>query len=467
MKKTVVARVSTDAGTPALTFSEVVENGFCVGCGACRVATRGAIQIDRDKFGIRQAVPIVDDALVDVAASVCPFSENSGSESEIAKASFAKYSYPTHSVLGHYGFTGAGRVLDDKDIVGSSSGGLTSWLLSRMLAENLIDGVLHVGRTDDSDSGIFEYKVSYSLAELKDRRKSQYYSCQFSDVILSVLGSGKRFAVVGVPCFITAARLLARADAEVSKVLSFFVGIVCGHLKSASFAELMAWQVGVPPEKLAVVDFRIKDEHRSSNKYLFGATDLDGYSPTPKVASELLGGNWGHALFQLKACDFCDDIFAETADIVFGDAWIPKYEKDWRGTNVVVCRNPVLQELIIGGHASGELLLDTLPVEDVVRSQAGNLRHRWDGLAVRSADDLAQGKKIPRKRILPGSRPTSFVRRLIVRLRRRISERSHPLFLEAKKRRSLVYFFEGMKFYLISMKILGRIEHSRFFRFLK
>lgn len=40
-----------------------------------------------------------------------------------------------------------------------------------------------------------------------------------------------------------------------------------------------------------------------------------------------------------KACDFCDDVFAETADIALGDAWLPEYVQDGNGTNVVVTRN--------------------------------------------------------------------------------------------------------------------------------
>ena len=36
------------------------------------------------------------------------------------------------------------------------------------------------------------------------------------------------------------------------------------------------------------------------------------------------------------ACEFCDDVVGETADMSVGDAWLPGYVSDWRGTSVVV-----------------------------------------------------------------------------------------------------------------------------------
>ena len=48
--------------------------------------------------------------------------------------------------------------------------------------------------------------------------------------------------------------------------------------------------------------------------------------------------------FKYKACDFCDDVFAETADVVVGDAWIPKYLT--QGNSLVVTRSSLFDSLI-------------------------------------------------------------------------------------------------------------------------
>src|SRR3546814_15744475 len=76
--------------------------------------------------------------------------------------------------------------------------------------------------------------------------------------------------------------------------------------------------------------------------------------------SRLLGGNWGHGMFQLGACDFCDDIFAETADVCLGDAWLPQYDSDWRGTNIVISRHADIEQLLSEGARSGKILLDDI-----------------------------------------------------------------------------------------------------------
>src|SRR5690606_38702641 len=42
-------------------------------------------------------------------------------------------------------------------------------------------------------------------------------------------------------------------------------------------------------------------------------------------------GDWGAGFLQNPACDFCDDVVAETADIAFGDAWVEPYASDGPG----------------------------------------------------------------------------------------------------------------------------------------
>lgn len=32
-----------------------------------------------------------------------------------------------------------------------------------------------------------------------------------------------------------------------------------------------------------------------------------------------------------RACNYCDDVFAECADVTCMDAWLPEYSQDHRG----------------------------------------------------------------------------------------------------------------------------------------
>jgi len=436
------------------TIREVVASGICVGCGACSVATHGRIKVARNEYGIFQAeLQAASSDDLATSSQVCPFADEAVNEDALAAGLFPDLG--SHDArVGRFLAIYAGRVGDSEDTELSSSGGLTSWLTIQLLERGLIDGVLHVGAADPGGEGqLFDYVVSTKADELRTRRKSQYYSLSFADVIERIRGDGKRYALVGVPCFVKAVRLLTRRDAQLRDQLPFCVGLVCGHLKSARFAELMAWQLGVEPQRLAKVDFRIKEPGKAASDYRFGAWARGVTGPVSRPTHGLVGGDWGHAMFQVKACDYCDDIFAETADIAFGDAWLPQYAHDWRGTNVVVVRSRLLDEILHAGVARGEVALEKLAVELAAASQGGNYRHRWDGLSVRLADDRLAGRWVPQKRIAPGSRAVSEGRTRIVRLRRQLSAASHAIFLEARERGSLRYFLRHIRPLMISLHL--------------
>lgn len=422
-----------------MSIDKVVQAGACVGCGACSVITNRQIPMGVNRFGIWQADvgPTLRSAR-EFGSLVCPFADESPDESRLASEQYPELQ--EHPLLGRYLSTFAAQVNDNEYLEGSSSGGLTSWLLLQLYERDLIDGVLHVGAA--GGEGLFAYVASHTPGELTRRRKSIYYSTSMAEALLAIRGNGKRYAVVGVPCFITAGRLLARNDERLRSQLCYFVGLVCGHLKSAAFAELLAWQCGILPAELASVDFRVKNPSRDAGSYDFEATSAAGErfrAPT----NSLLGGNWGLGLFQLDACNYCDDVFAETADIVFGDAWLPEFVSDWRGHNIVVTRHPGLAQIIDDGVAAGTITRHGLGPDRAADSQAGNFRHRREGLQLRLHDDHVVGLWTPRKRVEP-SAGIPRRRKPIVRSRRELSSASHRLFREALDANSLEHFVKGI-----------------------
>lgn len=421
------------------TIEDVVARGMCVGCGACSARTDGRVSVT---IGLRRSFEAdltgVSEADRRAAGRVCPFSDESRNEDALGAARFP--GLPHDPRVGRYSGLFAGRLRDHARLLGSSSGGLTSWVAEQLLVRGDVDGILHVVSSDDPAKGLFAYRATYDAAAFRAQRKSMYYATTFADAIASVRGDGRRYAVLGVPCFLRAARLLAEEDAALGEQLAFFLGLVCGHLKSQAFAESMAWQAGVPPEELETVDFRIKVEGRSSSRYDFGAVGADGDVEVPNVS--LVGGSWGHAMFQVAACDFCDDIFAETADIAFGDGWLPRYKEDWRGTNVIVSRRPELDALL---RESDEIELDELTLDEVAATQAGNFRHRRVGLQVRLHDDLKQGLSVPAKRVPPTLAGVDRTRVRLVRQRRLISRVSHEAFAEARAAGDLRRFLDTMR----------------------
>lgn len=440
------------------TIVETVERGICIGCGACSVATDGAIQLELNRHRLYEPrLDDVDAELIALASSVCPFSDDAANEDDLDAPSQAGQELPRDNRLGRVGRTFAGRIALDSKVIRSSSGGLTTWLLNELLEIGLVHGVIHVASAGSPGSGShFQYVVSTKEGELSERTKSQYAPTQFADVIAQVRGDGRRYVVVGVPCFIKACRLLARQDADLAKQLTLFVGLVCGHLKSEFFGESLAWQLGIQPTDLARVDFRVKVPGRPSSNYDFGALRTGESSWISLPTTSLVGGNWGHAAMQPEACNFCDDIFAETADVVFGDAWLPRFASDWRGTNVVVTRNPSLDAIFDEGVARGEIVAERLSADEVAESQAGNFRHRRDGLAVRLADDLDAGLSVPRKRVEPGRDHVTERRTRLIRQRRAMSALSLEAFAKARENGDLDLYLRPMR---RAIGAYRRIEH--------
>ena len=412
-------------------IEQVVQRGMCVGCGACAVRTSGAIPVTIGRFGVYEArLDGVDPAVVRDASRVCPFSDDARNEDDLARELFP--GLPTDDRIGAHLDVFAGRRTSENELVASSSGGLTSLMLTELLRRGVVDGVLHVGRSASGDQ-LFTYEISTTSEDVERSRKSMYSATTLADVVAEIRGDGRTYAVVGLPCFIKALRLLAHEMPGLGEQLRVYVGLVCGHLKSSFFAESLAWQAGVPPHELGRIDFRVKNPERSSGDYDYEVAARDGAEPRVRRTSSTIDGPWEYGAFQPEACNFCDDVFAESADVVFADAWLPQYKADWRGMNAVVVRDERLRELLLAARRRGEIHLEALSVDEAARSQAGGLRHRRTGLAVRLADDMRRGLSVPTKRVAPDLRVVTRRRAAVIRQRRRMSQLSLETFAIARQ----------------------------------
>ncbi len=451
---------------PSSGIAKVIDGGYCVGCGGCGALkstsqTKAAMVWNTDRWVASLDRSDTETAVLD---EVCPFS-TSKNETEIGAELFSgDASFDTR--VGYYldsfiGYADAGSWRSK-----GSSGGLTSWICAELLNSNLVDGIAHVGglARGDEEEPLFGYSISRSVAELKTKSKSQYYPVEISKVISEIRDTPGRYGIVTIPCVAKAVRLLQAQEPVLRERIVFVVGIVCGHMKSSHFAESLAWQVGVPPDQLAMVDFRVKMPNARASSYGFSAISkqMDGATPDVSTArmSELVGHDWGAGAFRLPACDYCDDVFAETADIVFGDAWLPEIVDDWRGTNVVVVRNKVLHEILVRGMNDHSVSIERTTIDRAAQSQAGGLRHRRDGLKYRLW--LKDKEKVwrPRKRVNAANDHLSSHLRKIYQYRIKVSRLSHSLFQSALLSGDLNVYTDAMK---LEMRRYKRLAYGSVF----
>src|SRR5690606_33620012 len=176
-----------------------------------------------------------------------------------------------------------------------------------------------------------------------------------------------------------------------------------------------------------------KNPKRPANQYSVQVTRAGNseHKLSPVMTRDLYGMDWGLGYFKPKACDWCDDIAGETADLACGDAWLPEFTSQSMGTNIVVVRNAEIARLLQEGIDTASLSLSEQSVDKVYQSQAGNYRHRQEGLSVRIAEARLLGIWFPRKRINPESFSVSNDRKAIYDLREKIAARSHAAFFSA------------------------------------
>lgn len=407
---------------------EIIRSGLCVGCGSCAASAGASMRWDRDGFMKPDGPAGWAETPSDQFSRQCPFSPAASNEDEIAADRFAG-SPAVDPRIGRFEAAYVGHAIEDPFRRNGSSGGLTSWVAAELLGSRAVDGVAHVAPADPrTDGRFFAYRVSRSVDELSAGAKSRYYPVELSSVLREIREVPGRYAVIGVPCFIKAIHLLRRIDPDIRERVTHTLGLFCGHMKSAAMVESFAWQLGAEIGRVSGVDYRIKDESRPANWYRAHLALEDG-STAAQDWWHLADGDWGAGFFQNPACDWCDDVVGETADVSFGDAWVEPYSSDGRGTNVMIVRSKEIAATVERARADGRLELTPVDADFIAQTQAAGLRHRRDGLAYRLS---WQRRGIrPRKRVAPGA-TLPLRRKLVYRMRHAIARWSHRMFRLAR-----------------------------------
>lgn len=376
--------------------------------------------------------------------SVCPFSDESLNEDQIRNEHYSDLPY--NEIVGAYHQLQAGHVVDNANRLNSSSGGILTWLGKYLLTEQFVDFVVHVGPGEGDK--MYQYQISTTPEEIGNGSKSKYYPVELSEVLGVIRNSDQTCAVFALPCFAKALRNLVKLDKAYQGKIQFIIGLICGHLKSKNYAEFLAAQVGCDVEETKTVDFRVKYPNGNASQYGFSVQSKSNNTDTRM--KNVFGGNWGLNLFRNPSCNYCDDVFAECADLAVGDAWLPRFLSDPMGNSLVVSRNERLSEILFDGVKRGELNLEALGLDDVIQSQSGGIRDRREGLGYRLSFKKKSKEWVPQKRshLLKGSPP--FRRRRLYRWRMRLGDECHQVWkniLDSKTKDPVADFREWASSY--------------------
>jgi coenzyme F420 hydrogenase subunit beta len=437
-------------------IDEVVNNDFCIGCGLCVYKCPSkALQMRWNEFGF--LVPSLarncdshGDCLI-----VCPFNPlpktKIKTEDELANL-FLTSSANHHEKIGRYLGIYAGHSKEFR--MTSSSGGIATFIFTELLEKGLVEHVFSVKPSSQPDSQ-YEYAVSSTKEELLVASKTRYFPVTLATVLPKIHELEGRVAIAGVACFIKAIRLNQFYEPELKNKIPFLAGIICGGVKSRFFTEYLAGKAGVEPKNILNPEFRIKDTGSAAGDYSFECSDKKtGKRKSQKMRT--VGDMWGTGLFKANACDFCDDVTTELADISMGDAWLSPYIKDGRGTSVIVTRSSMAERLIKNGVKEGKLTIEELPLDRFLGSQQGSFNHRHKGLSVRIKQAKKKNQTIPPKRF-EGER-VSLDFKIVQKFRMKVRRKSLEAWTKHPDAKSFDY---AMKKYLKLLKLVTRIYHYK------
>ena len=393
---TVSNSIRADATEMMNVVTEIADKDLCSSCGVCAgLCPTDALSMKIQENG--DLVPCLDAEQCShkchLCLDVCPFSEGVHNP---RKTSTKLFGVQQNSIfeenIGWYINSIVGFRRDEILRKASSSGGLVTWCLETLLREGIVTRVAVVRLVKNHDKGFFEFYSASTVDELRQASGSIYHPVEISGIIKQIASNRQeRWAIVGVPCLCAAIRNIR----HLRKRIPFVFGLVCGMYQNTFYTEMLLAKSGVDRENIVNIQYRRKSDGGAPSDFRFRGTDNRGlgkeipYHGLPYF----LGDN---AYFRLNACNYCMDVFAETADACFMDAWLPAYRQESKGTSLVVIRNREVSELFQQGLSKGEIWIDEMRPEEIIASQRGHVRRKRELIymrrGMREPDDTGRAK---------------------------------------------------------------------------
>jgi len=423
---------------------EIVNKGLCIGCGICAaICPQKILEMKWNNYGEYmpvESVPCMKEC--GLCLKVCPFMDSEDNEDTIGKYLYGSVQGIVHRPETGFSLSAYVGYADEEHRSSGSSGGMVTWILERLLEEKIVDNVVCV-TPDNNPEKLFTFADINNSKDIRTGAGSAYYPVEMSKVIRHIIETPGRYAIVGLPCFIKAIRLAQKNNKKLNERIIVTLGLVCGQLKNKYFTDYIATLAGVQG-KVTAVRYRGKSLDRPVSNFYYSFTNDKGEEKRISW-NDGISEAWLNRWFTPKACNYCDDIFAECADVVCMDAWLPEYSQDRKGMSLVLIRSPVIEQVINNGNSSQEIFLNPIAVERVVQSQEEVITTKRQHLAHRLYLDHKRGRATPKKRIMPAKTKNPFLLREIVLMeqmqllsREFLGQKEHDLEPFGKKMRTLL-----------------------------
>ena len=405
---------------------------ICVGCGACVGACPShhlAIEYNENNL---LRVKELDNNCSDrcnMCLSVCPFSNESRNEDTLSHNLYADVpSISRREECGYYlnSYVGYHPCLERR--MDSASGGLTTYVLEHLLESHQVDAAMVVGHRE-GDKPYYTFTLCRNVEEVRQCTRSAYYAVHAGDALRELVADKqlKSVVIVALPCLCKAIRNACMENAILRRKVKYIIGLVCGQQKTHNFATFLGKKSGV--DNLQGIDFRTKKVGRPNSDF---GVKLKEVEKGKEITFSSFAKDWSFKLFTVQACNYCDDVFAETADMVVMDAWLPEYGHSDKGENLIITRNQELDDIV-----SNIPEIKTIDVSRVIQSQASVVQNKRSAIVI-ALQQLTSRGIVLRKRESLYSKPSCWQRPLL-KTKYKISISSDRMWHEAKEDLSAFY----------------------------
>jgi len=310
------------------TIREVQDSDLCCGCGCCTNIYPELVMKYNHDGNLR---PCSDKSIEsfkdsDIYIKSCPAINTYELNKSEAKNK--------HEVWGsYYNLTTGFSRNEEIRYRGSSGGGITT-ILTYLIENKIVDGVIHIG-VSDSNPLKNEIKISRTIQDVVSNSGSRYSPSSPIENILEKLETGEKFAFVGKPCDVLGLRNYSKINPVVKDKVKYMIAFFCAGVPSIEGTYKILSMNGVDKEN--VENFRYRGEGWPGYTKI-----LTKYGEEYKMTYD---DSWGKVLNRhlQKRCKLCPDGIGEASDIVCGDAWFgdengyPIFEEQ-EGRSLIISR---------------------------------------------------------------------------------------------------------------------------------